>query len=243
MTTICSPSPRGAEGRGEGLPLKKLFALSFAVLACSPAPSIEDAGGSGGGGGIIATGGGIGSGGGVGSGGGDTSGSDSGVDAGPGTGDAGTPCTSASDCASNNCIAWFRDAGSVCAKPCFDQAQCADLPDYVCIPAPDGSGVCVPKSPAHCLPCDFDVNCGGLTEACVLAPGDTMMTCRVDCSLAGVAACPPDYLCTETRFNNVMRSFCTPPAGQCSTSQGGFCDRFSQPQPCATTNDAGTCVG
>jgi hypothetical protein len=223
--------------------VRKLAALTFlTLLACSPAPTAEDAGtstgGGGAGGGTPATGGG------GGTGGGSTTQTDAGFDAGaPGSADAGSPCSSPTDCASNTCIAWFRDAGSVCARPCFDQTQCADLPDFVCIPDRDGSGVCVPKSPAHCLPCDFDVNCGGLSEACVVAPGDTMMTCRIDCSLAGAAACPPDYTCTETRFNNVNRSFCTPPAGRCASSPGGFCDRFSEPQPCATTNDAGTCVG
>jgi hypothetical protein len=77
----------------------------------------------------------------------------------------------------------------------------------------------------------------------VLAPGETVMTCRIDCSLAGAAACPADYLCTPTRFNNVMRSFCTPPLSNCTTSQGGFCDRYAEPQPCSSANDAGTCTG
>jgi hypothetical protein len=40
-----------------------------------------------------------------------------------------------------------------------------------------------------------------------------------------------------------MRSFCTPPNGDCTTSQGGFCDRYSIPQPCSNSNDAGTCTG
>ena len=176
-------------------------------------------------------------------GGGNATGGGAGVDAGSGTGAAGTACNTSGDCVSANCVAWFRDAGALCAKPCFDQGGCTDLPGFVCIPALDGSGACIPKSPAHCLPCDFDVNCGGLSEACVLAPGDATMTCRIDCSLAGVAACPSDYLCTATRLNNVMRSFCTPPNGNCATSQGGFCDRFSTPQPCSNGNDAGTCVG
>lgn len=221
-----------------------LATLALLLAACSPAPNPTDAGaggGSGGGGGGIAAGGGAGGGGGTSTGGG--GGTDAGTDAGLGSLDAGAACAAASDCASGNCVAWFRDAGSVCGRPCFDETQCADLANFTCIPDLNGSGVCVPKSPAHCLPCDFDVNCGGLSEACVLAPGDTAMTCRVDCSLSGDDACPPGYACTETRFDNQQRFFCVPPMGKCSTAPGGFCDRFSEPQPCANTNDAGVCVG
>ena len=69
------------------------------------------------------------------------------------------------------------------------------------------------------------------------------MTCRVDCSLASADACPADYTCTETRFNNQQRFFCAPPAGKCDTAQAGFCDRFAVPQPCGSANDAGTCTG
>ena len=228
-----------------------LLGLGLFAFACS-APGMEDAG-QGGGGSIVGTGGGSAAGGGGGAtGGGSATGGGFGTGGGgdgtggggaSGSADAGSPCTAASDCASGNCVAWFRDAGSVCARPCFDQSGCADFPEYACIPSQDGSGVCIPKSPAHCLPCDFDVNCGTLTEACVLAPGDTVMTCRVDCSLAGAAACPPDYVCTETRFNNQQRFFCTPPAGNCGASQAGFCDRYDVPQPCGSENDAGTCTG
>lgn len=221
----------------------RVLLLCLVLIGCSP-PSTPDAGGTGGGG--AATGGGASStgGGSASGGGGGGTPDDGGLDAGgPGTGDAGTPCTSASDCASSTCVAWFRDAGAVCGRACDDQSQCADLDHFVCIPAADGSGVCVPRSPAHCLPCDFDVNCGGLSEACVLAPGDTVMTCRIDCSLAGAAACPSEYLCTATHFNGLMRSFCTPPNGNCSTSQAGFCERYAEPQPCSSSNDAGTCLG
>jgi hypothetical protein len=175
----------------------RVLLLCLALIGCT-SRSTEDAG-QGGGGGITATGGGSSAGGGSGggtatgggAGGGGTGTGGGGTDAGSGTGVAGSACNVPGDCASGNCVAWFRDAGSVCGQPCFDQGGCTSLPGFVCIPAPDGTGVCIPKSPAHCLPCDFDVNCGGLSEACVLAPGDTAMTCRIDCSLAGVAPAPP----------------------------------------------------
>ena len=220
-----------------------LLCLGLVALGCTP-PVEADAGQGGGGntGGGTASGGGGGAATGGGSqGGGGGAGTGGGADAGlPGNSDAGSACVEAAECASGNCVAWFRDAGSVCGRACFDQSGCAELPGYTCIPGQDGSGVCVPKSPAHCLPCDFDVNCGTLSEACVLAPGDTVMTCRVDCSLAGADACPADYTCTETRFNNQQRFFCAPPAGKCDTARAGFCDRFAVPQPCGSANDAGT---
>ena len=226
----------------------RIVVLCLALVGCSPAPAGDDAGVRGGGsgatgGGSSATGGGANAGGGAATGGGGGGGTT--LDAGPiGTGDAGAPCTTAGDCASGACLAWFRDAGAVCGRPCEDQAGCAGLDRFYCSPALDGSGgVCVPQSPAHCLPCDFDINCGGQSDVCVLAPGDTAMSCRVDCSLAGAAACPPEYTCTEVRFNGVPRSFCTPPAGSCGTAQGGSCERFAEPQPCSSANDAGLCLG
>jgi len=227
--------------------------LLVALVGCG-GPSVVDAGSSAGGsgGGLNLTGGGPGTGGGGGSGtgggtsttGGGSGNTGGGGGGGPefGNGDAGSPCTGNSDCGSGNCVAWFRDAGSVCGKACDDQTGCSDLTGFVCSPDRNGNGVCVPRSPAHCLPCNFDSDCGGTSEACVLAPGDTMMTCRIDCSLSA-DACPNDYTCTQVRFNNVMRSFCMPPANVCNTAQGGFCERYSQPQPCANGSDAGTCTG
>lgn len=228
------------------------FLLPCLLLIGCSTPSGDDAGSGGGGtgtgGGIISTGGGPGTGGGnlatgggAGTGGGSSVGGGGGLT--PGSGDAGAPCSSASDCNSLECVGWFRDAGSICARTCEDQAGCADLDRFVCSLTLDGGGTCVPQSPAHCLPCEFDSDCGDQAEACVLAPGESARTCRVDCSLAGAAACPSDYTCTQIRFNNVMRSFCMPPTPSCAAAQGGTCDRYAVPQPCSNGNDAGTCTG
>lgn len=223
--------------------------LALISLACSPPPATVDSGTGGGatGGGVASSGGGSGTtGGGSGATGGGSGAGGGGVDAGPtlGTGDAGTACTADTDCGSGRCIAWFRDAGSLCGKSCFAHADCASLGStFTCVPDLEGNGFCVPLSPAHCLPCEFDVNCGGLSEACVQAPGDSTMSCRVDCSLSGASACPPDYTCVETRFNGQPRSFCTPPGGRCTGAPAGFCTSASPPQPCSLANDAGTCSG
>jgi hypothetical protein len=228
-----------------------LLVTAFAALtmtSCSPAPG-ADAGTSGGGGGTTgggvtgggATGGGGGTGGGV-TGGGVTGGGATGGGP-PGTGDAGTPCRTAGDCASGVCLDWFRDAGALCAATCFDRAGCAGVgPDFVCSLARDGGGLCAPRSPAHCLPCNFDSDCGALSEACVLGPGETQMTCRVDCSVAGADACPPEYACTQVNFGGQPRSFCLPPM-PCPTAKAGFCDRYAVPQTCQAANDAGVCDG
>lgn len=157
--------------------------------------------------------------------------------------DAGTACTFPTDCASGYCVDWFRDAGALCAATCFDQAGCAGFPNFFCNVTRDGgTGLCVPRSPAHCLPCSFDSDCGSMSEACVTGPGETSLTCRVDCSLAGADACPPEYTCTALSFNGQMRSFCLPPT-PCPQAQAGFCDRYAATQSCANGNDAGTCTG
>jgi hypothetical protein len=227
---------------------RSLLVLMLLLAACS-APGVTD-GGAGGGSstGGAGTGGGS-AGGGAGTGGGTTGGGGGAVTGGGagggavGSGDAGTPCTSNGDCASGQCLGSFRDAGALCASPCGDQTDCAGLTNFFCDAAKDGGGLCMPRSPAHCLPCDFDSDCGPLGEVCVLAPGDLASTCRIDCSLAGAAACPPDYSCTPVMLNGAQRSLCMPPAPGCDSAAGGFCDRYAQPQPCSDSNDAGTCTG
>ncbi len=230
--------------------------VTLLLVACG-APATSDGGSGGGsptgGGGGALTGGGSatggaaggGAGGGQATGGAGGGGSASGGGGGgtQGTADTGTPCSSNGECASGQCLSSFRDAGAVCASPCGDQTDCAALPGFFCDAAKDGGGLCLPNSPAHCLPCDFDSDCGPLGEVCVLAPGDTQSTCRIDCSLAGADACPSDYTCSPVMLNGVQRSLCMPPAVGCAQSQGGFCDRYAVPQPCSNSNDAGTCLG
>lgn len=242
-----------------------LVVLMVLGVGCSGPAGVVDAG-TGGGGGIINVGGGI-AGGGTGGGstgggaatggggnstgggsstggGGATSGGGGGGGGGgvPGSVDAGARCTATSDCAAGTCVEWYPDAGSLCAPTCFDQAGCAALPNFFCSPLPDGTGVCVPRSPAHCLPCDFDENCGSTSEVCVTGPGETTQTCRIDCSLAGADACPPEYTCTQLMFRGMPRALCLPPMA-CPSAKAGFCDRYAATQPCATGNDAGTCIG
>jgi hypothetical protein len=156
--------------------------------------------------------------------------------------DAGEPCATTNDCGAGSCIEWYPDAGSLCAPTCFDQTGCAALPNFFCSPLPDGTGVCIPRSPAHCLPCDFDENCGSTSEVCVTGPGETTQTCRIDCSLAGADACPPEYTCTQLMFRGMPRALCLPPSS-CPLAKAGFCDRFTASPPCAAGNDAGTCLG
>jgi hypothetical protein len=105
-------------------------------------------------------------------------------------------------------------------------------------------GYCIPHSPAHCLSCKQDSDCGSLSEVCFQAPGDTALSCNIDCSIAGASACPPDYTCTAEMVNGAARQLCRPNLiPTCLQATGGYCDRLSVPQPCIVTNGAGMCIG
>jgi hypothetical protein len=89
-----------------------------------------------------------------------------------------------------------------------------------------------------------DSDCGSLSEVCFQAPGDNAKACNIDCSIAGAAACPPDYSCTPEVVNGQNRQLCRPKTvATCLDAVGGYCDRLSIPQTCARTNPAGTCLG
>src|SRR5690606_8681570 len=80
-------------------------------------------------------------------------------------------------------------------------------------------------------------------DPCTEVEGDSMRTCHVDCSLAGDAACPDDYRCSEVVVRGSVRSLCRPALGSCQEALGGFCDLVDAPQLCMRAGDAGTCVG
>jgi len=156
----------------------------------------------------------------------------------------GVPCGADADCASGLCKPVVPGQSAICVRPCQAQADCAQASGFFCEPIAAGStaGYCVPPSPAHCASCAADGDCGVLSEACFLAPGDVAKACHVDCSLAGTAACPSDYACVDETVNGVARKLCRPTVvPSCLDAAGGFCDRVSTPQPCARTNSAGTC--
>lgn len=180
-------------------------------------------------------------------GGSDTGATDAGADA-PSTptgNPVGFPCLEADDCASGECKKVLAgSSSSICVSPCTTQADCAD--NFFCDPATPGdtAGFCVPRSPAHCMTCTEDADCGSLSERCGVAEGDSVKACHVDCSIAGDAACPADYACVDTKLGTVDAKVCRPKGGLgCLDALGGFCDRVSTPQSCARTNSAGTCVG
>lgn len=212
--------------------------ILFALVAGCSAPADSDAGATNTGGGAARdagqTGGGAAGGG---------SALDAGSDAGMVTGrDAGERCTLSDDCASGECVTSYPGTPALCARRCATQGECSGLTGFFCEPGRDGGGLCIPNSPAHCLRCTTDDDCGALAETCVALPGELTPTCHVDCSLAGAAACPADYICTLYQLNGGWRSLCVPPTS-CDSSAGGFCDRVPQPQACDTTNEAGTCTG
>ncbi|MCW5832906.1 MAG: hypothetical protein KIS78_10895 [Labilithrix sp.] len=167
------------------------------------------------------------------------------IDVAPGGNPVGFPCAKADDCMSGECRPVLAGGtSSVCVAPCAAQADCAD--NFFCDPTTPGAtaGFCVPRSPAHCKTCNNDDECGSLSERCGVADGDVVKACHVDCTIAGQAACPPDYTCVDTTLDGTGAKVCRPSGGlSCLDALGGFCDRVATPQACARSNAAGSCVG
>lgn len=156
----------------------------------------------------------------------------------------GEPCNVGGDCASGKCLDTF-EGNRFCVIPCQSQADCAPYLNLFCEPSDigGGSGYCIPRSPAHCASCTQDSDCGSLTERCLKAPGDIDAACHIDCSLAGAAACPPDYSCGLVVELNVQRQLCLPNSKICLDAIGGYCDRVALPQACVRQNVSGVCTG
>ena len=153
-------------------------------------------------------------------------------------------CQTDADCASGMCRPVLLGT-RVCVTPCTGPSDCSAIPDAFCEPVAGGAlnGLCVPRSPAHCMACASDAECGSLAEACFVAPGDVSAACHVDCTLGGAAACPVDYTCASASVNGSPRQVCVPTAGTCADALGGFCDRVNAPEPCKRLNAAGECGG
>lgn len=163
----------------------------------------------------------------------------------PGLG-VGSSCNLDVDCASGLCKPVLLNSGeAVCVIPCTQQSDCGISANLFCDPITAGSvnGYCVPHSPAHCLSCSADADCGSLSEACFLAPGDKDKACHVDCAISGETACPAEYTCTDEMVNGQARKLCRPNVPTCLDAVGGFCDRIQIPQPCTRANATGSCLG
>lgn len=159
----------------------------------------------------------------------------------------GDSCKSDAECVSGLCKPVLINSGEkVCVEPCTQNADCTVFGSaFFCEPVSAGStdGYCVPQSPAHCLSCSVDADCGSLAEECFQAPGDKEAACHVDCSIAGEDACPPEYTCTELTVDGALRKLCRPNVPTCTDASGGYCDRVSIPQACDRENSAGICLG
>lgn len=158
----------------------------------------------------------------------------------------GESCQKDADCQSNLCKDVLLNSGNlVCVTPCTQQSDCGMNANFFCDPKSGGSsdGYCVPRSPAHCLSCNKDADCGSLSETCVQATGDNALACHVDCSISGDKACPSEYSCQAQVVNGQNRMLCMPNVPTCVDALGGFCDRISVPQSCSRANAAGSCLG
>ncbi len=163
--------------------------------------------------------------------------------------DAGPPlgggCEADADCASGMCRAVYAGSSlKVCVRTCAQAGDCGNATAY-CSPVNAGAttGLCVPRSPTHCMACDADADCGLLGETCAELPGTGARACFVDCALDGAQACPPQYTCSDVGVGGRARRLCTPDTGSCGTALGGFCDAINTPQPCDSSSDAGHCTG
>jgi hypothetical protein len=176
-----------------------------------------------------------------------SSSSSSGTGGGSSSGGAlGATCTTGTDCQSGLCKPVVIQTPPVCVTPCASQADCGAGTTFFCEPITAGSpdGYCIPESPAHCLSCTQDSDCGSLSEVCFQAPGDNSMACNIDCSLAGQSACPSDYSCVMETVAGQPRQLCRPTTvATCLDAIGGYCDRLTVPQACTRTNTAGSCLG
>ncbi|MBS2030041.1 MAG: hypothetical protein JST54_19220 [Deltaproteobacteria bacterium] len=156
----------------------------------------------------------------------------------------GASCNSDTDCASGLCRPGLPGAGDVCVTSCTSQADCNSTA-FFCAPESLGAatGYCVPRSPVHCAQCQTDADCGAFYATCVQAQGDSIPGCHVDCSLAGAAACPPDYTCASESTPNGNEMLCVPNNTGCLNALGGYCDHVTTPVPCTKQSSDGTCTG
>jgi hypothetical protein len=171
------------------------------------------------------------------------------VDEGGGDGsESGVPpgaktCKTDAECAPGVCKQVVVGGSGVCVSACKKQADCAT--NQFCEPKAPGAadGYCIPRSPAHCLACDKDSDCGAFSDVCVQVAGDSAAACHIDCSLSGNDACPDDYTCSDQMVNGKPRKLCRPKVAQCGDAVGGFCDVVKEPQPCKRTSADGACTG
>lgn len=159
---------------------------------------------------------------------------------------AGEACTDSAQCQGDCVPALLGDMSQkVCVEPCLNQGQCDGVGlRLYCAPSSAGAaeGRCIPRSPAHCVACQTNADCGIFQEVCAELPDARGTACLVDCSISGAAACPDDYACVELNVNGTTRSLCRP-VGDCLDNQGGFCDRYTTEPACDRSTDAGVCAG
>ncbi len=137
-------------------------------------------------------------------------GGDDAADSGPSPGSFGAPCEEQSDCDSGLCI--DVGDGNVCTSRCTD--SCPD-PTWECVVLNSGGDpiqLCVPPQNVLCVPCDRDLDCGGLDDRCIdLLDGSF---CGTSC---GDLGCAEGYLCDEvTSVGGTLSPQCVPEAGVCA---------------------------
>ncbi|HIA05042.1 MAG TPA: hypothetical protein EYN66_24625, partial [Myxococcales bacterium] len=144
----------------------------------------------------------------------------------------GCPCTSTSDCVSQQCV--LSSSGLQCAHSCLSECPAGWSCESVLVSGGDLVFVCIERAPLLCRPCTNNQDCAlpgfeGLDQC--ISYGDAGHFCGISCSLS--LLCPSGYTCSK---------------GQC-ISESGICEcsplhvALEAETGCQLTNGLGSCKG
>ncbi len=168
-----------------------------------------------------------------------------------GPGSAGCECATGSDCTAGVCLP--TSDGKRCAVFCTEgNCQADHLCGAVDVTATDGSistkyGVCLPRWPTRCVPCDSDSACNHAADkgaACIDptgAAGTTGRFCADACKIA--SDCQPGDSCLpRSNAAGDMKQVCVPKGEQCSCN--GLATILAAHTACSRTAPGkGVCKG
>ncbi len=159
----------------------------------------------------------------------------------PGTGCFLDPCVENADCLSGWCVTHLGTG--VCTQTCQEECPAGWTCQQVAGTDPDVVFVCISDFATLCVPCGSATDCGdvGGTQApCVLYGEAEGAFCGGGCAVDG--DCPGGFRCEEmptAQGASLMQ--CVPVEGECACTARSI--ELGLGTPCASSNDAGTCLG
>ena len=150
------------------------------------------------------------------------------------------PCEGNADCLSGYCVP--SPEGLVCNQPCLDECPNGWTCEALLGEGPDIVFFCMPSFPQLCQPCTSSAECqaiGNEDALCVVYGEDSGQFCG--------NGCVSDQQCPEGYFCSTMVTAEGTPSQQCQLEGAEECP--CEPAweglatPCASSNDAGLCVG